>query len=292
MVLANYSDHSKVSEIRYEQPKLNDTQAFSFPTTDEPLWHPVVEPEHPSYRDMFEDFSLSKYAFPRYPIDLGKIDMKPLEQVPNVLRMLIKIKRGPLYVPNDFLPIKPLLEKIIGYEKWINKNFRDFFIHITVDHSEVEADQYHRFPGYHGDGLQGAKFKQKVCCEHSYIAVTAPPTEICLQPFFLKHLDEAKHNMFSEMDRQVRPDNVYQSLPNHLYLFDPYVVHRTPEIKTKTQRTFFRLTVTPEELLMPKNTVNPFFQGQDYPDRIDVRNVLTENDREIPYEMYGLTKRV
>src|SRR5208282_1968985 len=140
------------------------------------------------------------------------------------------------------------------------------------DSSLVHTDEYHRYPGFHGDGIQGQKLTPKVNVEHSYIFVTEPPTEFCLQPFFLKHLDEAKHNFFLEFDRQAKDANIYGCLPNHLYMIDPYMVHRTPKIQKTQTRVFIRITFAPTELQNPKNTHNPLFDEdmQKYHERQDI----------------------
>lgn len=39
---------------------------------------------------------------------------------------------------------------------------------------------------------------------------------------------------------------------------------------------------------MPKNTINPMFDGQSYPARIDVREFVSEPDQNIPFDFYGL----
>lgn len=159
---------------------------------------------------------------------------------------------------------------------------------VGTDASEIEPDHYHRFPGFHGDGIQGTKLTPKVNVEHSYIVTTAPATEFCLQPFFLKHLDEAKHNFFLEFDKQAKKDNIYTSLPGHLYLIDPYMVHRTPKITKKCRRVFVRITYAFTELQHPKNTVNPMFEGQQYEKRVDIRENLTPFEFAVPYHLYGI----
>jgi len=181
-----------------------------------------------------------------------------------------------------------MIQRVSEYEKLFNKEHDYWFCHLTYDLSRVQAGEYHRYPGFHGDGIQGTKITPKVEIEHSYIFVTEPPTEFCLQPFFLKHLDEAKHNFFLEFDRQAREGNVYGSLPNHLYLIDPYMVHRTPKIKHEIQRLFVRITYAPIELQHPKNTNNPLFPDQEYRERVDIRQNLMPNEFEVPYHLYGL----
>ncbi len=287
MSLAGYSDHAKVSSIRYEQPKLSAEDPIEF--YPKGLWTPTIDPDNIAYNSLFKPFNLNQYLYPRPPIDMGLTP--PIHGgCPNVLRMPLKFPKTSYLIPRELEALEPLIQRVAEYEKFINKEHDDCFCHITCDFSNVSAGEYHRFPGFHGDGIQGTKLTPKVNVEHSYIQTSDPPTEFCLQPFFLKHLDEAKHNYFLEFDRQAKEANVYGSLPNHLYLIDPYMVHRTPKIKNRTSRLFLRITYAFTELQHPKNTINPLFFGQVYDKRIDIREHLTANEFEVPWHLYGLSK--
>lgn len=286
---AGYQDHTSVSAIRYEQPKLSGEYLNYQP---EGLWTPIIDADNIAYHTMFKPFNLSNFIYCRPPIDMGLFDVEPLLKTKsvNVLRMPLKFPKTSYRVPQELLYIMPLIKKVAEYESFINKEHDECFCHITWDYSKVGAGEHHRFPGFHGDGIQGTKLTPKVNVEHSYILATAPPTEYCLQPFFLKHLDEAKHNYFLEFDKQSKKENILGSLPNHLYLIDPYMVHRTPKIDKVVERLFCRITYTFTELQHPKNTVNPAFSGQQYEKRIDIREHLCPFDFGIPYELYGLCK--
>jgi hypothetical protein len=118
--------------------------------------------------------------------------------------------------------------------------------------------------------------------EHCYIAGTAPGTEFCIQPFFLEHIDPSRYNIFHEMERQAKAENVYAGQPWHVYLLDPYVIHRSPFVTTEVKRVFLRLTFAYKELQDVRNTVNPMFGGQEYKHREDIRSLLLTYDGETP----------
>jgi hypothetical protein len=290
MPLGNYADHAKVSAIRYENPVLNGRNPIVFNPTG--LWTPKIDADNPAYASMFQPFNLSQYLYPRPPIDMGLWDWTNAAKggIINVLRMPIKFPGGIYKIPRQLSVWETLIRRVAEYEKFINADHDQTFAHITVDMSWVEAGTFHRYPGFHGDGIQGTKLTPKVRVEHSYILTSAPPTEFCLQPFFLKHLDEAKHNYFLEFDRQAKEANVYGSIPDHLYLIDPYMVHRTPKITMRTLRLFVRVTYAFTELQHPKNTLNPCFKGQKYHKRVDIRENLMPNEFEVPWHLYGLTR--
>jgi hypothetical protein len=286
---SGYSSHSEVSAIRYSQPTLSTDNYISY--KPECLWTPKIDADNIAYFTLFQPFNINHFLSPRLPIDMGLVDTREWKNCKtNVLRMPIKFPETDYHIPRELEILFPLIKRVLDYESFINPYHDQTFSHITFDQSFVEANKYHRFPGFHGDGIQGTKITPKVNIEHSYILTTKPPTEFCLQPFFLKHLDEAKHNYFLEFDKQAKDVNIYSSLSNHLYLIDPYMVHRTPEIKQDVSRIFVRITYAFTELQHPKNTYNPLFQGQQYNKRIDIRENLCEFEFETPYNLYGIGK--
>lgn len=257
--------------------------------TPKGLWTPIVDSDNIAYNSLFKPFNLNQYIYPRPPIDLGLIDDYSVSQV-NVLRMPLKFPGTNYRIPSALQSLEPLIRRVAEYEAFINKNHDECFCHVTHDLSNVNAGEYHRFPGFHGDGIQGTKLTPKVNVEHSYILTTSPPTEFCLQPFFMRHLDEAKHNFFLEFDKQAKECNLYGTLENHLYLIDPYMVHRSPKITKPTNRLFLRITYAFTELQHPKNTNNPLFGRQKYHERIDIRENLTRCEFPVPLHLYGLSQ--
>ncbi len=284
---AGYFAHEKVSAIRYQQPVLSGEGQDFYPRGH---WTPRIDPDNVAYYSLYSEFSKSRFLSPRLPIDMGYWDTGDItsSDVPNVLRMPIKTPGSNYRIPKELSVLMPMIKRIAEYEAFISPSHEQVYAHITFDHSKVLAGQTHRFPGFHGDGFQGTKLTPKIIAEHSYILCTSPPTEFCIQPFFLNHLDDAKHNMFNEFDKQAKKQNIYRSIPRHLYLIDPYMVHRTPQIPDDTWRMFIRLTYTYAELDHPGNTVNPMFPDQKYPDRHDIRGGLSEFEFEIPYHLYGI----
>lgn len=254
---------------------------------------PRVSPNHPFYENHRTYFDIERFQYPAPPIELGNVmDLVGIQdEWVNVLRCPIKYPGTPFKVPQKLKFLLPLIRRVAEYEIAFNKGYEDTFIHITFDSSKVKADTYHRYPGFHGDGVQGAKFSQDryTVIEHSYIVSTSPPTEFCLQPFFFQHLNDARHNLFHEMELQARDSNIFTAIPWHLYLIDPYMVHRTPHIYADVYRVFARITVAYTELMNPHNTVNPCFPSQIYSPRHDIRKFLSTYPGEVPWEMYGFS---
>lgn len=287
--ISGYSTHDDVSVIRYNSPELSTDDSISYKSQG--LWTPTIDPDNVAYYTLFKPFNVNNFLSPRLPIDMGFMDTSQLfDNKLNVLRMPLKFPSTDYRIPKELSALFPLISRCAEYESFINKDHDRCFCHITFDHSVVEPGLYHRYPGFHGDGIQGTKLTPKEIVEHSYILTSNPATEFCLQPFFLNHLDEAKHNYFLEFDKQARENNIYSSLSGHLYMIDPYMVHRSPLIKNKVDRLFVRITYAFTELQHPKNTLNPLFEGQQYEKRVDIRKNLCRHEFDVPYHLYGLNR--
>ena len=281
-----------VDQIRYTETILSGEDYFEF--MPEKLIVPIVNPKHPFYFEHKEPFDLEKYQYPRPPIDLGNslLTLADAGFARNVLRMPIKYPDTDYKIPKELEPYHVLIQRVAEYEKGFNHLDHGQFVHITIDRSHVKANTSHRYPGFHGDGVQGTKFSQDqyLPIEHSYIVTSEPPTEFCIQPFFLNHLNDARNNIFHEFEMQARESNIYGTIPWHLYLIDPYMVHRTPTITKDTDRLFVRITYAYSELMNPHNTKSPLFpEHQDYDKRHDIRKFLTTYPDDVPWGMYGLS---
>jgi hypothetical protein len=274
--------------ITYQQPILTPGEVVKINR----LFHPTIDSWSPIYKDMLEPFNFYKYTCPRLPINLGKFPIELARKCPNVLRIPIKYGGSEeVRIPSELLPLKEEIIRILQYDYWVTgEQWKEFYCHLTIDNKLVTPGETHRYPGFHGDGLQGGKFKTKLVCEHSYIVTSPEPTIIAMQPFFVSHFNEDRDNIFKAFDLQVKKECRYKLCDKDLYLIDPYVVHESPKIVEEVFRTFVRLTTTPAELLMPKNTVNPMFSGQEYPARIEIREFVTGPRNYIPYEYYGITE--
>ena len=172
------------------------------------------------------------------------------------------------------------------YETSFNPRFEDLFAHLTVDHKEILSGETHRTSGWHVDGFQGAKFPTKHEIEHSYLWSSTCGTEFCPQPFFVEHIDDSKYMVFDEMAKQAREENVFQCMDENIYIFDPYMVHRSPVMKENTKRLLVRLTFEYQKLLDPNDTVNTKLEFK-VPYKYDIRNRLGVYEGSHDMRQYG-----
>lgn len=277
----------------FENKKLTVGETITAPER----WYPKVQPLSPTYRDMLEVFEPKKYTNPRLPIDLGAANVNAIQSTPNVLRMPLKWwDSEEINIPQEFLPLKSLFERIFTYDKCHNPLYHSQVAHMTHDTRIIEPGKTHRFPGFHGDDLQGGAFPDKEVVAHSYILTTAPGTEFCLQPFFVGHLDDTHERLFTEFDKQASEENIYITKPGQIYLMDPYSVHRTPLETIPGPRTFLRITFSTKNMLLPHNSLNPgFADRQKEYEELPVPHLFETrwtqaSTKPVPYQMYGITR--
>ena len=281
------NDNTTVDNIVYDTAEVSAT-GETIPIRD--VWMPTVSSESIVYRHLCDPFSFEHFTSPRLPIDLGPFDIDAVSTTPRVLRMTVKpVGSMEISLPDELLPLRDYIVSIIEYDNMVNGNLKDNEVHITTDYSFQEANTTQRFPGWHVDGLQGGKFKDKLQAEHSYVIATTNPTEFCVQPFFIKHYDEDKTNFFKAFDQQARNINTFRGLSNHTYLMDAYMVHRTPLIQESGYRGFIRVTVANNPLPIEFNTLNPMLDQESAPYKLDIRDWLRAPDTGIDYARYGLT---
>jgi hypothetical protein len=275
-----------VNSERYRKTELSEEgEVFEI----ESFESQIIDPWSPIYKDITKPFDFHKYTCPRLPISMGQLEERIFENLPDVLRLPIKWNgSNEVRLPKELSSLDETLKIIMQYDRQINPFFTEFFTHITIDNSEVDAGRTQRYPGFHGDDLQDGDYTTKACA-HSYVYVNNNPTEITMQPFFVAHLGGKGYNVFKEFDRQVKRVSTFKTIPNHLYLMDPYVVHASPKVEETTRRIFFRLTLTPSELLLPNNTINPMFAEKKYPVKNEVKEFGEDPDIDLPLEYYGFS---
>lgn len=284
------NSNESIDNIKYDAAKISE-EGETIDVRD--VWMPQAQSWSPVYTHLTAPFSFDHYTSPRMPVDLGAFDISAVENLPRILRMTIKpVGEEKMYIPKELEDITSFIRQVLEYERMINSKFKDCEIHITTDYGFVKAQETQRFPGWHVDGLQGGKFKNKLMAEHSYVIATNNPTEFCLQPFFIKHYDEDITNFFKAFDQQARDVNIYRGLPKHLYLMDAYMVHRTPVITEDTHRGFIRITVANAPLPIEHNTLNPMLDQKRPEFKLDIRDWLREPDFGIHYDYYGLDSKL
>lgn len=96
--------------------------------------------------------------------------------------------------------------------------------------------------------------------EQNYCWSNVYPTEFVEKGIvFPKDFSPFAHNIHQYIGDALiaNPEPITVANPNTIYCFDPYVIHRRPQIPEGIQRTFVRVSYTPIEIIDGANTENP-----------------------------------
>lgn len=276
--------------IKYSKPILSEQCTIITIPKYEELFSPS-DLHHPFFSYFDKEFSKSHYKYGGLlPLHIGNFNIEHSSHLINVLRCPIKtINSRDIIIPSELSYLQDFIKFCCIYETSFNSDFDKLYAHITVDKKIVMPNESHRVSGFHVDGYQGHKFPIKHQIEHSYLWSSNIGTEFCAQPFFIDHIDDSKYLLFDELNKQANESNVYKCLANNIYVFDPYMVHRSPIVQTETERLLIRITFEYDKLLDPNDTVNPNIKFK-IPYKFDVRNRLGTFNYPFDIKHYGFSK--
>jgi hypothetical protein len=271
----NDKQYTGLKGVNYKDVKLNPDKIHQFDIPNFEEIFPPTAPCHPFYTYHDKPFNKERYMYGNPPIHIGLFNLRfNKDNIINVLRCPIKVTGNrTILLPDELFFLKDYVEYCCIYETSFNKNFEKLYGHITADYKEFKVGETHRVPGWHVDGFQGSKFPIKHEIEHSYLITTDLGTEFCPKPFFIDKIDDSKYLIFDELNKQAIEENIIKCMPNNIYLFDPYMVHRSPVAKKDTNRLLVRITFEYNKLLDPNDTQNPKIPCK-VPYKYDVRNRL------------------
>jgi len=228
---------------------------------------------HPIVQNIGTKWDQSNLSERRAPIHVGNVahpDSFSMHRALRILDMPIKFPGTEYRLPIEVLPYIDTIATIRKFEAVLNPNIDRYYTYLTLDQGFVNRGATQRNKGYHVDGFQGARVQSKVEVGHSYIVSDSTPTVFAIQPFNVEHLDEAKHNLFLEFDRQANVQTTWRPSPYQIMLVDAYTVHKAALVEVSGYRTFFRLSFSVREFDRLGNTPNPLF---DYDWEMVVRDV-------------------
>jgi hypothetical protein len=176
--------------------------------------------------------------------------------------MLVMLPGGELVLPPEYASVPAIasfLSASIAYEDRLLPDWRiDRHLYLTVDRRQVRAGDTHRNAGWHFDGMQGARYPDKLPACHQYLATTALPTEFSDAPVDATCLDENRHNWFETLGDQVPADLApWTADPLEIVCMSAYQLHRSPIASRDEWRTFLRLDVSCKQQDRLGNTLNP-----------------------------------
>lgn len=171
-----------------------------------------------------------------------------------ILRMLIRKPHGNFQIPTELEWLTPMLDRCAYYQQHYLK-IKHPFCYITVRHGIVESttdDEWH---------VDGFSTQITHLPEQNYVWSNMCHTEFITKQFkFPKDFNPLKHNIQLFFQDNITKSDLKYSTGSDIVCFDPYIVHRRPQIPThlqKTMRTFIRISFTPIEIADDNNTPNP-----------------------------------
>lgn len=186
----------------------------------------------------------------------------------HILRMMVRSPTsGGFKIPLEL----GWLGSVIGALNNIQErhNINNEFVYVTVRHGIVKSvtdDLWH---------VDGFSMRVPHVTEQNYIWASNHPTEMLNQHIELpRDFDPMRHNVHKYFQDVAKEENVITGEAKTLYGIDPYVVHRRPKISTGTQRTFFRISFVPIEILDDTCTINPLIPRLQPYNRGDIRDIL------------------
>ena len=187
-----------------------------------------------------------------YPLDLGYYDSNTLSALEMRIRdvklqhFMIKSNDNKHFRFGDIERKHPYLtrfaevvRKLAGEEFVANR-----YAYLSVDTRFVDKGETQRDPGFHVDDLQGAEVPHKKPGGLTFMWCDTLPTEYAYQSFNIIHLDLARHQIFSHLDKMADPETVARVNPKHIIAINPYCVHRSMVAPRATCRVFVRLCFT------------------------------------------------
>lgn len=252
----------------YTMPAFDSADAVILePNPDAAL--PELPSDSPILANIGKVWDLENFKIPRQPVRLGHIPESARAAfqrpgMPRTLDMPIKFPGSEFRVPAAFAQLRWLIQRVADLEIAVNPRcYDEFYCYLTVDQTTVEPGTLQREAPCHVDGFQGARWTPKVRVNHTYTVSDVLPTAYYVQPFDFTALDEARHNFFWEMNRQVAATNSaheWHADPWELTLMDGYTVHRGAASPVATARTWVRLSFEVRIFDRLGNAHNPLFR--------------------------------
>jgi len=183
------------------------------------------------------------------PEMIGSLTLKPPAGEQHILRMLIRRPFDGLRLPHSLQWVLPMIGMAEARQASIA---RHPFLYLTVRNGMVASqgdDEWH---------VDGFSLQYHHLPEQNYIWSDSCGTEWYNAPLGIpEDFDPLRHNLHSYIQERIDWTAVSRTLAYHLFVLDPYVIHRRPPETAGSRRCFVRLSYTPIEIADQNNTLNP-----------------------------------
>jgi hypothetical protein len=210
----------------------------------------------------------TKGTFGQPAIDLGRLELALPKEEQFILRTLVRTDSIDFRIPPE---LEWLRETILECDR-MQKDIGIYnpFVYVTVRHGNIcteTDDEWH---------VDGFSMKVPHVPEQDYVWTNVHATEVLEQPITLPDdFDALKHNVHLYLQDVADGSHVKTLKEKHLYLIDPYVIHRRPVLPSSVHRTFFRISFVPIEIEDDTCTINPLIPRLQPYGNVDIRDTLT-----------------
>lgn len=213
------------------------------------------------------NLNLQDYANKSVPIPLFSCNDKPDADNQYVLRMLVRSpETNGFKIPEVLDWLKPTILECDDIQK--SNNLNNPYVYVTVRHGEVSSvtdDVWH---------VDGFSMRVPHLPEQGYFCSNIYSTEYQDKSFPIPiDFDPFKHNVHDYLASIADEGQTVECSSEVVYAFDPYLVHRRPNVPVGTKRTFWRISFIAIEIEDDSCTQNPLLPIKNY-GREDIRRKL------------------
>lgn len=174
------------------------------------------------------------------------------------LRMLVRAKYGHWNIPKELDFLREIILSLSDYDVE-RTGIKDSWCYVTVRHglvTSVTDDEWH---------FDGSSFRTDIIPERNYVWVNNHPTEYKEGELNIpSDFNPIIHNLFTFASKQLEKNEIKTTNVKEWNLLSPFCLHRRPDIKSDTYRTFYRICFTDIEGRDINNTQNPLLYTEFY----------------------------
>jgi len=204
-------------------------------------------------------FDLRHLKFTREPVEIGAFNFGNIGDV-RVNHFMVKTNNSSEFVLGElekYGDIKNFISQCYDAANEMGLDPDNRYGYITIDQLQVKAGASQRESGWHIDGMQGTEVPEKKNADFQFIWADQTPTRFCTMTFDMEGVDEAVHNIFKWVGRQVDKNFCYYLKANEIYLMNAYHVHTAVKGTKPVFRRFARLSFTNTPITSVRMTDNP-----------------------------------
>lgn len=185
-----------------------------------------------------------------HPIECFHYELSPPAEDQYILRMLIKKHHGKFMIPEHIEWCRDLIMKCSDEQNKLG--IRHSFCYITIRNGYIKSttdDEWH---------VDGFSTRISHIPEQNYVISNCYPTEYVVRSFDVPiHFNPLIYNVNTFLSAQIKNEDVISAKENTVMCFDPYILHRRPNIPEGVKRCFIRISFVSIEIIDKNNTENP-----------------------------------